>query len=172
MKKVSFEDFMKKYNLKNFSMNESEIQSFHKIYPRDSWMTINKKFVKIEDGSQGGIHWTCFIVKDNKSFYYDSFGGQAGEILLNQLPEPILSHNYKIQDINSNICASCCLYFFYSIERIISYDTIFKMCFDKVLQTNDFNNIFFTTKTLLKVMFSWLLIYINFTNLNTDKSVW
>ena len=34
----------------------------------------------------GGSHWTCFRVKDNKSYYFDSFGGSADEILLNQLP--------------------------------------------------------------------------------------
>ena len=24
----------------------------------------------------GGTHWTCFIKKDNKSYYFDSFGAQ------------------------------------------------------------------------------------------------
>ena len=72
-----------------------------------------KVFIKIEDGSQGGTHWTCFIVKDNKSIYFDSFGGQPDKFLLNQLPKPIIHHNYKKQEINSKLCGSYCLYFFY-----------------------------------------------------------
>ena len=78
----------------------------------------------------GGTHWTYFIIKHNKSFYFDSFGGQPNKILLNQLPKPIIYHNYKIQDINSRLCGSYCLYFIYSIERRNYYDTTFKKCFN------------------------------------------
>ena len=71
-----------------------------------------------------------FIVKDNKSFYFDSFGGQPDKFLSNQLSKPIIYHNYKIQDINSRLCGSYCLYFFYLIERMNYYDTILKMYFN------------------------------------------
>ena len=33
------------------------------IYPRDSKTNSDKGFVNIDNGSQGGTHWTCFIVK-------------------------------------------------------------------------------------------------------------
>ena len=33
-----------------------------------------------------GTHWTCFIVKDNKSYYYDSFGRTPDKPLLKELP--------------------------------------------------------------------------------------
>ena len=38
MKVLIFKDFMKKYNLKNDTMNESELQRIYNypIYPRDS----------------------------------------------------------------------------------------------------------------------------------------
>ena len=44
----------------------------------------------------GGSHWTCFFIKDNKSYYYDSPGGQPHKFLLNQLLKPIIYHNYEI----------------------------------------------------------------------------
>ena len=69
--------------------------------------------------------WTCFIVKDNKSYCFDSFGGAPDKFLLKQLPKPIIYQNYKIQDKNSNLCESYCLYFFSLIGRI-NYDTILK----------------------------------------------
>ena len=133
MKKLNFKDFMKKYKLKDDTMNESELQRFYNypIYPRDSKIYSDKEFVNIDNGSQGGSHWTCFIVKDNKSYYFDSFGGPPDKFLLNQLPKPIIYHKYKIQDINSKLCGSYSLYFFYLIERMNYYDAILKLVFDQ-----------------------------------------
>ena len=113
-------------------MNESQLQRVYDypIYPRDSKIYSDKRFVNIDNGSMGGSHWTCFIVKGNKSFYFDSFGGQPDKFLLKQLPKPRIYHNYKIQDINSKLCGSYCLYFFYLIERMNYYDTILIMYFD------------------------------------------
>ena len=51
------------------------------IYPRDSKILSDKGFVKIDNGSQGGTHWTCFIVKDQKAYYFDSSGGHPDKLL-------------------------------------------------------------------------------------------
>ena len=112
-------------------MNGSELQRVYNynIYPRDSKIYSDKRFVNIDDGSQGGTHCTCFIVKVNKSYYFDSFGGLLDKFLLNQLPKPITYHIYKIQDTNSSLCGSYCLYCFYLFERMNYYDTILEMCF-------------------------------------------
>ena len=64
----------------------------------------------------GGSHWTCFIVEDNKSYYFDSFGVHPDKFLLNELPKPIIYHNYKVQDMNSKFCGGFSLYFFYLIK--------------------------------------------------------
>ena len=70
MKIKHFEDFMKKYKLKNDTMNESQLQKEYNydIYPRDSKIHSDRGFVNIDNGSMGGSHWVCFIVKDNKSY--------------------------------------------------------------------------------------------------------
>ena len=113
-------------------MNESQLQKIYNynIYPRGSKRYSDKGFVNIDNGSQGGTHWTCFYIKDNKSFYFHSFGVQPDKFLLKQLPKPITYSKFNIQGINSRICGSYCLNFFYLIERMIHYDTIFKMYFD------------------------------------------
>ena len=77
----------------------------------------------------GGSYWCAFYFRDNESFYFDSYGGAPDIFLLNQLPKPIIYHIYKIQHINSKLCVSFCLYFFYLIERLNYYDTILKMYF-------------------------------------------
>ena len=119
---------MKKVNLRNDTMNESELQRVYKypIYPRDSKIHSDRGFVNTDNGSQGGSHWVCFIVKESKSYYFDSFGGGPDSFLLNQLPKPIIYHNYNIQDTNSKLCGSYYLYFFYLIERMKYYDSILK----------------------------------------------
>ena len=129
MKKNYFYRFYEKIKLKRNTMNESDLQRVYNydIYPRDSKIHSDKRFVDIEDGSQGGTHWTAFEINGNKSFYTDSFGTGTDKFLLNQIAKPIIYHNYKKQDINSKICGSYCLYFFDLIERMSYYDTIIKM---------------------------------------------
>ena len=69
MKILNFEDFMKKYNLKNDTMEDSEIQRVYKhpIYVRGSRLCSDIGSVNLDNGSQGGIHWCCFSIKDNQS---------------------------------------------------------------------------------------------------------
>ena len=54
---------MKKYNLKNNTTIESDLQRVYKypIDPRDSKLFSDEGFVNIDNGSQGGTHWTCFM---------------------------------------------------------------------------------------------------------------
>ena len=110
-------------------MNKSELQRFynHHIYSRDSRIFSDRGFVNIDNGSQGDTHSTCFYIKDNKSYQFDSFGSQPDKFLLNQLPKAIIYHNYKIQETNSRLCGSYCLYFFYLIEELKLYDVILKV---------------------------------------------
>ena len=86
----------------------------------------------MDGGSMMGTHWNCFIIKDNKSYYYDSFGGATYKFPLNQLPKPKRYPNFKFQDEKSKLCGSCCLYFFYLIEGMNFYGTILKMYFDYI----------------------------------------
>ena len=111
--------FMKKLNLKEVTLNESaldKVYNYH-IYSGDSMLTTNIVFKIIDNGAHGGVYWTYFYIKDTKSFYFHSFGGQLDKFLLKQLPKPITFHNYKIQHINSRLCDMYYLYFFYLIEQ-------------------------------------------------------
>ena len=134
MKILIFRDFMKKGNSKYKIMTESDLQKnyIYSIYPRDSKVYSDNGFVIIDNGSQGGTHWTCFIVKDNKSYYFDLFGGQPDKFLLNQIPKPKTYHNYKDQHINSKLCGSYCSYFFYLFERMNYYNAFLKRYFEKL----------------------------------------
>ena len=132
---------MKKYNLKIDTMKESELKKVYKypIYPRDSKKISDRGFVNIDNGSMGASHWTCFIVKDDKSFHFDSFGVTPDNLLLNQLSKPILYHNHKIQVITSKLGGSYCLYFSFSIESMNFYHTIILLaivCHTDIIRQN------------------------------------
>ena len=123
---------MKKYNLKDFTMNESQLQKIYNypIYPRGSKIYSDKGFVNIDKGGMGESYWTCFIVKDNKSFYFDNFGFQPDKFLLQELPKPIKYHNYKIEDITSKSCCNYCLYLYFLIERMNYFDAVLNPVFE------------------------------------------
>ena len=129
MKIINWKDCMEKHKLKNFTLNRKEL---HRVYNypidlRDTKTNCDNGFINKDNGSMGGTHWNIFIVKDNKSFYCDSFGGASDKLLLNQTTKPITHHNYKVQDIKSNFCGSNCLYLFFFIERMKYCDTFLKM---------------------------------------------
>ena len=99
MSVLSSTAFLKQNILQNDTMNESYLQRVNKysIYPGDSKLYPDNGFVNFDIGSMGGAHWTCFLIKDSKSFYFDSFGRQPGNFLLKQLTKPIKYDNYKIR---------------------------------------------------------------------------
>ena len=117
---LTSKDFIEKYTLKNNAMYDSDLQRVYNFnkYPRNSKIYSDGRLVNIDNGSQGGTHWICFIVKDNKSYYCDSFGAQPENFSLNQLPKPVIYHKYKIQHLNSKLCGSYCLYYSYLIEKM------------------------------------------------------
>ena len=129
---LDFKVFMRKIDLKDDTLNETQLQTNYNypIYPRDSKIDSDTGFVSIGDRNSSGSHWKCFIVKDKKSFYFDSFGRTPDKFLLNQLPKPTIYHNYKLHDKNSKLCGTYCLYFFFLLERMKYYDAILKLVFE------------------------------------------
>ena len=107
---------------------EFEIVNYN-IYPRDSEIYSDRGFVNLDIGKMRGSLWTCFIIKDKKSYYFDSFGRTPDKFFLKQLPKPIIYHNYELQDTNSKLCGSYCLYFLDLIERMKYCDAILKLYF-------------------------------------------
>ena len=151
---LSSNKFMKNYNLKDYTMDESDLKKAHNysIYLRDSEITTKKLFVNIDQRSMGGSHWVCFYKKDDDSIYCDSFEVFSDKILPKQLSKSIISQNHKNQDINSNLCGEYCLYFFYLIETMNFFDAVTKVYFGQVKMpiyvfgnrsfSNDSDNIF------------------------------
>ena len=95
---IIFKDFMGKYNLKNDTLNETDLQnvSNYKFFPTDSKVYSDKGF-EYRRWFSRWFSLDFFMMRDHKPYYFDSFGGQLDKFLLNQVPEPITYLNYKIQ---------------------------------------------------------------------------
>ena len=100
---LKLKDFLEKYKLKNDTTSKSDLQKVFKYpnHPLASKVCSDEGFMNIDNGQKGGTYWTYFYIKDNKSFYSDSFGAAHDKFLLNQLSNPLTYHKYKIQDKNS-----------------------------------------------------------------------
>ena len=89
------------------------------IYPlnsRNSKIFSDIGFVNIDNRPQGvtrDTHRTCFIVKDNKSLYFDSLGGQPDNFLINQLPKAIIYQSIKFKfNILNYVHHYLCFFYF------------------------------------------------------------
>ena len=102
-------------NIKDDTLTESHLQKFWNFstYPWDSVRTDDKRFVKTDIGKMSDTHCTCFYVRGNESYYFESFGGPPDKLLLKRLPKPFTFHHHKVQEINSNLSGTCCLNLFY-----------------------------------------------------------
>ena len=69
------------------------------------------------DGVSGrGTHWVCWY-KNYDNFYFDSFGVQPPNELIEYLSSPILYNTVKIQPDGEVICGHLCLYVLYRLSR-------------------------------------------------------
>ena len=51
-----------------------------------------------------GSHWACYWKKGNNKIFFDSFGTNVPDELVNYLGPGILSSTFQIQKINTDIC--------------------------------------------------------------------
>ena len=63
MKFLNFEGFMKKNQKMIIRTNLIYEEDKYPVYPRGSKIYSDKGFVNKDIGSQGGTHWTCFIIQ-------------------------------------------------------------------------------------------------------------
>ena len=69
------------------------------------------------DGVSGReTHWVCWY-KNNDNFYFDSFGVQPPNELIEYLSSPIFYNTEKIQPDGEVICGHLCLYVLYKLSR-------------------------------------------------------
>ena len=122
---ITFNDFNKKYNLKNKTTSNIKIQQVLSslslnnvgIYLRDGPFESDIAIVNLHPSK--GTHWVCYI----NETYFDSYG----TVCPKKLSKFIIKRNgyclyseYRIQK-NDSFCASNCLYIIY-LTKSLSID--------------------------------------------------
>jgi len=88
-------------------INKKNIKSFNGIFMRDELTNkyfINKGYyiINLDKSTGKGTHW-CVIYKNDKIFYYDSYGFPPPEEI-EKVIKPYIYSTKQIQDINSSSC--------------------------------------------------------------------
>ena len=102
------------------TMKELKIPHFRGVFMRND---LPRKPFKREcgilnlDGVSGrGTHWVCWYT-NNDNFYFDSFGVQPPNELIEYLSSPIFYNTEKIQPDGEVVCGHLCLYVLYRLSR-------------------------------------------------------
>jgi len=101
--------------------------------PPDGPWFVECGIINSESSNNGnGKHWFCWHKNGNTKIFFDSFGTNPPEELVNYLGKGILSTTFQIQKINSDICGELCILILYllcngnSFEEII-LDIVYKI---------------------------------------------
>lgn len=84
---------------------------------RDTLPSVPRKYesaiVNLDSHTGGGTHWVSYKKRDNKVYYFDSFGNLAPPLeLLRYFGDCEIYYNYKRkQNFNSVVCGHLCLKF-------------------------------------------------------------
>ena len=120
---ITFNDFIKKYNLRNKATSNIKIQQVLNsiglnnvnIYLRDGLFSSDIGIVNLHPSK--GTHWVCYINEN----YFDSYGCSPPK----KLSKFIIKRNgfclyseYQIQK-NDSYCSSYCLYIIYLTNTVI-----------------------------------------------------
>ena len=122
---MTFNDFIKKYNLKNKSTSNIKIQQVLdsivlnnvNIYLRDGPFSSDIGIVNLHPSK--GTHWICYLNEN----YFDSYGCVPPKKLSNFIIKRncyCLYSEYQIQK-NDSFCGSYCLYIFY-LTKVLGID--------------------------------------------------
>lgn len=78
--------------------------------------------VNLQDSDEQGSHHVCYFKKGKLKYYFDSYGLDCSNEVLNYLKSPIISSTYQIQKMGSKMCGQYCLYVLYYLGK--GYDFI------------------------------------------------
>ena len=121
---MSFNDFVKKFDLKNKATSNIKIQQVFSslslnvgIYLRDGPFKTDIGVINLHPSK--GTHWACYINKN----YFDSYGcvcpKKLSKIIIKRNGYCLYSE-YKIKK-NDSFCASYCLYIIY-LTKVLGID--------------------------------------------------
>jgi len=96
------------------SVKKLRIPLFRGVFVRDKLPKETKKkecgILNLDDSGGNGTHWTAWYRRNNRNYYFDSYGIQPPLELKTYLNGTILYNTEKIQPKGEVFCGHLCLY--------------------------------------------------------------
>jgi len=91
-----------------------KIKHFRGCYMRDELKDLKLKntecgVLNLNLSNESGSHWTCWFKVKNKKYYFNSFGLQPPQELVDYLGSPILYSTFQLQRLQDQNCGKWCL---------------------------------------------------------------
>jgi hypothetical protein len=119
----------KQLKIPNFHIKmKDEIKTLRKIKKRPLYCVANYHL-----SSQNGVHWICFYIDKDKSYYFDSYGIVPLKEVKELLKGGVYS-TFQIQQTNQKFCGQICMWILFQLS-------IGKDFFQTVLDLNEYFNI-------------------------------
>jgi hypothetical protein len=85
--------------------------------------------INLDNSNGNGTHWTALYRDKQKINYFDSFGLQAPQELIELYPRVKVVHNtHQFQHMNNTNCGAYVIYFIIEMAKGTSvFDTLFKL---------------------------------------------
>lgn len=104
--------------LSNFQLIDTvkklKIPNFRGVFLRDELPAKPRKnecgILNLGDSSGVGTHWVAWWKKGDSKYYFDSYGLQPPNELVNYLKSPVYYNSERIQPDNVVFCGHLCLY--------------------------------------------------------------
>ena len=80
--------------------------------------------INSSDSTTDGKHWFCWYKNGDTKIFFDSFGTNPPEELIEYLGHGIKSSTFQLQNINSDICGELSLLILYLLDRGHNYEDI------------------------------------------------
>ena len=110
---------------------ELKIKNFKGVFMRDELNTNQKTtnecmVINTDHSSNPGTHWTCLLIRNGESFYFDPYGFSPPLEVISYCEEPRYFSSFPIQKMNEIICGHYCIYV---LHRLDNGDDFYDICF-------------------------------------------
>src|SRR5271156_3601274 len=138
------------------SAKKLKIKYFRGYYMNDELpkkIKINEcGIVNLQDSDEQGSHHVCYFKKCKLKLYFDSYGLDPSNEVLNYLRNsvklPIITSTYQIQKMGSTMCGQYCLYVLYYLREGYNFiDILHKLLPVSELSGGDLNEDLHTMET-------------------------
>ena len=82
--------------------------------------------INLDSNVGPGTHWTCYYIRNNKKYYFDSYGLDPPTELQNYLGKSVVCSTFQIQDIGTSICGHLCVFV---LSRLTSGEDFYSIIF-------------------------------------------